>query len=206
MALRGVGGSLPAPACMPTCLLGEAGPEASRPGGAMRCSSPMTDETRKERLREALGQVFEAGGGEPLLESRFLALITLDSDTRLGLDVEARWVIAPADGREPFRCEPGSEHALYEVLESKRNVFEERLTEGALQHGLPSDDVVFAFPAVEVVRAVLSKGMAYTTRLALLWVIPSELRELRDDIARVSKAKETPAALKELAERLLVPR
>lgn len=171
----------------------------------MRHSRPMMDETRKERLREAIGQVLEAGGGEPLLGSRFLALITLDSETRVGLDMEAQWVIAPGDGRDAFRCMPGSEHALYEVLESKRNEFEERLAEGARGHGLPGDEVVLAFPAVEVVRAVLSKGMAYTTRLALLWVIPSELRELRDDISRVSKAKETPAALKELAARLLVP-
>jgi hypothetical protein len=163
-----------------------------------------TDEARKERLREAIGKVIEAGGGEPLLGSRFLPLITLDSETRVGLDAEARWVVAPGDGREPFRCEAGGEDALYEVVESKRNEFEARLAAGANALGLPGDEVVLAFPAVEVVRAVLSKGMAYTTRLALLWVIPSELRDLRDDIARVSKAKETPASLKELAGRLLI--
>jgi hypothetical protein len=165
----------------------------------------MTDETRKERLREALGPVFEGGAGEPLLGSKFLALITLDSDTRVGLDPEARWVVAPGDGREPFRCEPGDEHALYEVLETKRNEFEKRLAEGARGHGLSEDDVVLAFPAVEVVRAVLLKHMAYTSRLALLWLIPSELRELRGDIERVIKAKETPVSIRELASRLLVP-
>lgn len=164
----------------------------------------MMDETRKERLREAVGKVFEAGAGEDLLGSRFLPLITLDSETRVGLDPELRWVVAPADGRQPFRCEPGGEDALYEVVESKRNEFEERLAEGARGYGLPGEEVVLAFPAVEVVRAVLLKHMAYTTRLALLWLIPSERRELYDDIAKVSKAKETPASLKELAARLLV--
>ncbi len=165
----------------------------------------MTNDTRSPRLREALGPVFEGGAGEELLGSRFLPLITLDSDTRVGLDPEARWVVAPGDGRAPFRCEPGGEHALYEVLETKRNEFEARLAEGARKHGLPDDEVVLAFPAIEVVRAVLQKGMAYTTRLALLWPLPSELRELREDIARVATAKETPVALKKLAEHLLVP-
>lgn len=168
--------------------------------------TPMPKEdTRKERLREMVAPVFEGGAGEELLGSRFLPLITLGSDTRVGLDPEGRWVVAPGDGRAPFRCEPGGEAALYEVLESKRPEFETMLGEGARGFGLPADEVVLAFPAVEVVRAVLEKHMAYTTRLALLWPLPSELRELRADIEKVSKAKETPVALRELAERLIVP-
>lgn len=155
----------------------------------------------KDRLRE----VFEGGGGEEALGTRFLPLVTLDSETRLGLDPELRWVGVPTDGRPPFRCEPGSEHAFHEVLETKRRAFEDQLEEGARAHGLPADEVVLAFPAVAVMRGVIAKGLDYTTRLALLWALPSELRELREDLVRLASARTTSAPIKELASRLIVP-
>jgi hypothetical protein len=162
-----------------------------------------------ETLKERLVEVLEGGGGEAAAAAapgeRFLPLVTLESEMRIGLDREAHWVAAPPDGRAPFRVEPGGEHALYEVLESKRGDFEAKLEAAAREHGLPADEVVLAFPAVDVVRGVIAKGLPYMTRLALLWILPSELRELRADVVKIAGANEMPAPIRDLASRLIVP-
>jgi hypothetical protein len=56
-----------------------------------------------------------------------------------------------------------------------------------------------------VIRAVLAKGFPYLTRLALLWIRNTELRELRAEILVVSRSGEMPVPIRDLAERLLVP-
>jgi hypothetical protein len=60
------------------------------------------------------------------------------------------------------------------------------------------------FPAVPVVRSILAKKSSYLTRLALEWVLPSERRELREEILEVTRTDNMPAQVKELARRLLV--
>jgi hypothetical protein len=152
------------------------------------------------RVREIL----EAGGGEIAGDQRFLPLVTLDSGARYGLDVEARWLIVPAEG-PVVRYVPGVAHLFHEALEWKRDRFDEALEAGARAHGLPVDDVVFSFPAVDAVRAVLAKEHAYLTRLALQWIRPTELRELRADIKAVTTQPTMPLPVKDLAERLIVP-
>jgi hypothetical protein len=121
------------------------------PGAAVRCSPAMT-----ETLAEQVRAIIEGGGGESAGDTRFLPLITLESEARCGLDASARWVSVPTDGRPIARCEPGQEHLLYEVLETKRVDFEKKLAEGARAAGLPPDESVLAFPAVAVIRAVLA--------------------------------------------------
>ncbi len=158
-----------------------------------------------ETLKEEVRAAFERGGGEAAGDTRFLPLVTLESETRYGLDPDGAWIGVPTDGRPPFRCEPGSEHMFYEALESKRDDFEARLTEGARAAGLPAEEVVLSFPAVAVVRAVLAKEHPYMARLALLWPLPSELRELRADIVRISKSPSLSTPIKDLAQRLIVP-
>lgn len=158
-----------------------------------------------DTLKKALSLLFENGGGEPTPLGRVLALLTLESETRIAIDADKRFYALPADGRPVMRCEAGSEYMFYEVLESRRNHFEDQLCEAARKHSLPELELLSAFPSVEIIRGVLEKNMAHTTRLALLWALPSELRDLRADIIKASKAKHMPAAILELCERLVVP-
>ncbi len=157
-------------------------------------------------LRALLSDV--GGAGEPLTgvagAARFLPLITLESGQRIGLTESAAWVAVPEAG--PPRVYAAEEaHVFYEVLESKRADFEDRIEEAARAAGLPAEEVVLSFPATGVVRAVLGKGLPYMTRLALLWLRTTELREARAEIVAVSRSPQMPVPIKELAEHLIVP-
>lgn len=152
--------------------------------------------------------ILETGKGEPLpgaAGERYLPLCTLDSGAQVGLDHEARWLIVPDDGKPATRWAEESAWLFHEPLEWKRSRFDDALEDAARTLGLPPEDVAFHFPAVEVIRAVLSKQASYTTRLALSWIRPTELRELRRDIVAVTKHEDMPAAIKAFAERLVVP-
>jgi len=157
-------------------------------------------------LLKRLAEILDGDGGEPLLgATRFLPLLTLDSGARCGLDREAGWVLVPDDGREPVRYAAGHAYLFHEALEWKRARFDDTVEAAARAQGLPAEAVLFSFPAVEVIRAVLAKGAPYLTRLALQWIAPTELRELRRDIKVVSVHPDMPVPTKELAERLIVP-
>ncbi len=96
-------------------------------------------------------------------------------------------------------------HLFHEAIEWKRDRFDDALAETARALGLPEDALFLAFPATGVVRAVLAKRSSYMTRLALLWLLPSELRELREDILTVCRDAFMPTPVKDLAHRLVVP-
>jgi hypothetical protein len=146
----------------------------------------------------------EEGKGEVVAGGRFLPLVTLDSGARIGLDAEGRFALADAEGGavQPYADADG--HIFNEALEWKRSSFDDALAEGARALGLPVDDVLAAFPVAGVVRAVLGKGMHYTTRLALHWLRPSELRDVRDDLLRITQDRTLPTPIRELAGRLCV--
>jgi hypothetical protein len=156
--------------------------------------------TLAAQLREAL----DAGRGLVLGGRPALVLATLESGARVALDADARWFLVNAEG-SVREATAGDEHVLYEALEQKRTDFEAALEQGARAAGVDPDAVVLAFPAVAVVRAVLARRVPYLVRLALLWLLPTELRELRDDIVRVSKGSDLPLPVRELAEHLVVP-
>jgi hypothetical protein len=166
-------------------------------------------------LGARLKEIFEAGGGEPTgagadpgpagaAAARFLPLVTLDSGARCGLDVEGRWLIVP-EGGPAVRYAPAQAHLFHEPLEWKRRRFDDAVEASARAAGLPADEVVFSFPSVDVIRAVLAKEHPYLTRLALEWIAPTELRLLRTEIRGVTKGQNMPLPVKELAERLIVP-
>jgi hypothetical protein len=157
-----------------------------------------------ESLGAAVRAILEQGKGEAAGTARFLPLVTLDSNARVGIDERGQWVLVLEDG-EVRTYTPGDEHLFHEVLEWKRARFDEALEEGARSQGLPPDAVSLGFPATGIVRAVLSRNLHYLMRLGLLWLHPTELREMRDDIARVSEERGTPTPIKDLARRLLVP-
>jgi hypothetical protein len=158
-------------------------------------------------LGARLQEILDGGGGDPLPggDGRFLPLVTLDSGARCGLDREARWVLVPDDGRPATRCTPAAAHLFHEALEWKRARFDDALEAAARASGLPADEVVFAFPALDVVRGVLAKQHPYMTRLALEWLRPTELRDVRAELREVTRTPAMPLPVKELAERLIVP-
>jgi hypothetical protein len=153
-------------------------------------------------------EILEAGGGEPIDAagtSRFLLLVTLDSGARVGIDHEARWILLPEDGRPATRYTPESAYLFHEALEWKRGRFDDAVESAARALGLPAEEVLFSFPAIEVIRAVLAKKAAYLTRLALQWILPTELRTLRAEIKEVTTSLDMPLPVKDLAGRLIVP-
>ena len=160
----------------------------------------MNDTALVVRLRE----VFEGGAGAFQGALRFLPLVTLESGARIALDPDAHWVLVPGDGRPACVYSDEAAHLMHEVIEEKRERFDDALEKKARASGLPPDDVVMGFPAVPVVRSILAKKSSYLTRLALEWVLPSERRELREEILEVTRTDNMPAQVKELARRLLV--
>ncbi|MDI1479048.1 hypothetical protein [Polyangium sp. y55x31] len=158
------------------------------------------DETFRLHVRAIAAE----GKGEPFGGRIFLPLVTLDSGARVGVDGDGTFVLASAEGDviSPYSTEDA--HVFHEVLEWKRDAFDDKLEEAGRALGLPELSASLAFPASGVVRAVLAKNMHYTTRLALSWLRPSELRQVQDDIRRVAEDKQLPTTLRDFARRLLV--
>ena len=147
----------------------------------------------------------EEGKGESIGSARFFPLVTLDSGTRVGLDGEGRFALASAEGDVLSAYTPEDAHVFHEVLEWKRSLFDDTLEDAARALGLPAVEVGFAFPVTGIVRAVLAKNMHYTTRLALSWLRPSELRNMQNNLHRVAGDRQLPTSLRDFAQRLLVP-
>ncbi|MBI4703151.1 MAG: hypothetical protein HY744_18695 [Deltaproteobacteria bacterium] len=158
-----------------------------------------------EELRERVAALIEAGRTEKVGERFFVPIVTLESGTRLGLDEEAGWVSSPPDADALRVFGAGGERHFFEAVESKRSVIEDLLEQGAAEQGLPVEAVVLSFPAVELVAAVLETGSAHFARLGLLWLLPSELRQMRSKIAQLARSPELPQPVRDLAERLIVP-
>ncbi|WP_437820207.1 hypothetical protein [Sorangium sp. So ce1078] len=156
-------------------------------------------------LKDLVREVLEAGGGEPLEGGRFLPLATLESGARVGLDGSATWVFAPEGGGAALALSSERGRAFFEVIESKRDDFDARIEAAAKAAGLPPEEVAFSFPAADVVRAVLARGLPSMTRLALSWLRLTEVRALRADIVAVSRDPTMPVPIRDLAERLTVP-
>ncbi|MEP7126923.1 MAG: hypothetical protein ABJE95_38685 [Byssovorax sp.] len=153
-------------------------------------------------LAEQIAEIFAKGEG--FGEPPFLPLVTLDSEARYGLDAGARWILAVPEAA-PLVIGKSNVHLLHEALEWKRTRFDDAVTESARALGLPEDEIVDSFPVFDLVRAIFEKKTSYLTRLALAWLRPSELREVRSEILLVSKDKFMPAPVRGLAERLVVP-
>lgn len=159
-----------------------------------------------ERLSDSVREALDAGSkGVTKGGVTYLPLMKLESETEIGLDAALRWLAVPGDDCPPFVYAEGSEHVLSEVIESSRQTFDTSLEAGAVALGLPADDVLIAFPAVGIVRAILGKQSTYLIRLALQWLHATELRDIRADLIRVSQDKTLPRPVKDLAERLIVP-
>jgi hypothetical protein len=136
-------------------------------------------ETVAARIRELV----EGGGGELVFAVRFFPLVELDSGAIVGLDEKARFAITLPDVLCTYAPDTG--HMFHEVLEWKRNKFDDALEEGAKVHGLTTHEVSLAFPAAGIIRAVLVD-------------VQGEIRRIVDDRA-------TPTQLRDFAARMLLP-
>jgi hypothetical protein len=154
-------------------------------------------------LAEAVTRAFEAGKAEAFGATKQLILLQLESGARLGLDAEARFTLT-AEGGEPKVLDATTARDFHELVEQSRDAFDTALEARAKELGLTPNDLVCAFPAPLIVRAILDRDFPYLSRLALLWVIPSERRELADVIARAARSERLPPSIREIAERLLV--
>jgi len=153
-------------------------------------------------VRQRFDAIVEAGEAERVQERDFVSIFTLDSDLRYGLLDDLGW--AMVDGAQLIPFQRGNETAFVEVLEHPRAAFDEQLEQGAVARGFPGEAVLFSFPAAEIVTAVLAGSSQHFCRLALLWLLPTELRGLRDAILAVAQGSDWPVALRDLAQRLVV--
>jgi hypothetical protein len=167
----------------------------------------------------------ERVGGQP-----FIGIVTLDSGARLGLTIEAspddaeppdaeppdaeppdaeppgtpaRWAMAIGETLSAFAPDRAIKFA--ELIENPRADIEQRIEEAAGELGLPAESVLFSLPVVELVRAMFEKDRPHFSRLSLKWLLPSELRALRADIAALVDNELLPRELRDLAKRLVVP-
>lgn len=153
--------------------------------------------------RDVARERIDGGLCERAGELAFLPLVTLESGARVGVDRDYAWIVAPESG-EPKRMSDTTAHYFYEVVEQPRAKLDDALEAGARAAGLDPNAVLVDFPSVAIARAVLARDVPHLQRLTLLWILPSERRDLRDEIDRIASSPLMPAPLKELAARLRV--
>lgn len=157
-----------------------------------------------EQLGARLAELIEAGAGESVGGTPFLPLLELESETRFGLTLQEGWTAHPPD-KPLVAFAEGREQEFLEAIETKRGDFEARLGEAAEEAGLPAKSVLLSFPFTALARFALTRKSPYIVRLALLWLVPSELRDLRAEIASVASDRDFPKPVRGLAEHLTVP-
>lgn len=161
---------------------------------------------------DTLSKALSAIDSEAFGEARFVALLTLDSEMRYGLrfqlDDEGALADAPVwamhRGGELTCFSPATAKHFVEVFEHDRRDFETRLEARARELNLPDMEVVFSFPAFELVRTMMHSESQHYTRMAISWLLPSELRDLRADLIAIRDNSELSEAIRSLAERLVV--
>ena len=159
-------------------------------------------------LRERLVALAKESETECVDGQHFLGVFTLDSGFRYGLAFDDEleqlgWAVGTDEGMQLF-AERNVGHFV-EVLEHRRSDFDEQLERGATELGLPALETLLSFPALSLIRAVLTNFSQHFIGLGLRWLLPSELRALRKEIQRVADDKLMPQALRELAAHLVVP-
>jgi hypothetical protein len=155
-------------------------------------------------LADAVREALDAGRGELVEGKRALPLVTLESGARVALVEGGAWALLSPEGALRVVGE-GDAYVLHEVVEQKRADFDAALEGAARAAGLDADAVVLAFPSTAVVRVLLDRRVPYLVHLALRWLVPTELREVREEIVRVSKGSDLPLPVRELAQHLVVP-
>jgi hypothetical protein len=166
-----------------------------------------------EVLRAAIERGLAEGRGVSLEgDVHGVVVSELPSGTRFAIDPSgAYWVIGD-DGRAPARflrsthgpdeLPNGTEGRFAEALEVPRHDFEDGLEAGARAADLPVQETLLAFPTMELLQAMLAASSAYTARLALRWMLPSERSDLAAAIARIAKDAHMTQDVRDLARHL----
>ncbi|RLB62164.1 MAG: hypothetical protein DRI90_09705 [Deltaproteobacteria bacterium] len=155
-----------------------------------------------DAVRQRFDAMVDAGDSERVQDRHFVALFTPESGLRYGLVDDLSWAVVDGDQLTVFQR--GSELAFVEVLEHRRSEFDEWLEQGAAASGFPVDEVLFSFPTTELLQVIFEGSSQHFCRMALMWLQPSELRSLRSVLLGVAESTAWPAALRELAARLVV--
>jgi hypothetical protein len=153
-------------------------------------------------LTERLAALLEAGEAEPYAEHHFVSVLTLDSGMRYGLIEDGSWALVEGDELTVFA--PGTEMLFVEVLEVPRDEFDDRVLEAGRGIGCDPEELLFSFPVVELVSATLASASPHFRRISLMWLLPTELRGLRQAILAVAQDRSMPGSLRELAQRMVV--
>lgn len=145
-------------------------------------------------------------------ELSFLTLLEAPTGRAFGLswvtegEAPPRW--AYRDGAAVVPCDAeavaAGERRFVELLERPRHDVEDALDAAAGRHGLDVGALLRSLPSVPWIRAVLASRHDHLCRLALGWLLPSELREARDAIVAVAADDKLQIAVRQLAERLVV--
>jgi hypothetical protein len=166
-------------------------------------------------MSDVLRERFDELTGEGMVENvegrPFLALLVLESEMRYGLalrDDTLVWARVHRDrgGQEVlvFAGE-GTAERFVELFEHDRRQLEDRLEAAASELGLDGEAAVLSLPVSDLVTGVLAGRRALFCRWALRWILPTELRQLRDAIAPLAGDRALPHDVRDLATRLTVP-
>ena len=158
-----------------------------------------------EKVSARVIEILLAGGGEKVKDLSYVPLVVLESGTKYGLNEKGEWVAHRTGTTDLMTFGPGTEPQFCEAVEQKRGDFDQMLSDRAQALGFDPDATVLSFPSVEFVRDLLHRQSILFTRLALLFLLPSELRELRADIREVSANQGMPRPIRDLANHLTVP-
>jgi hypothetical protein len=159
----------------------------------------------REGMRERLEALSAAGVLETIEGRPFAAMVAFESGARCGLflgDDGPGWALAREGVLVPFAGKGA--RAFIEAFEQPREELEAAIDRSAAALGLEGEPVSFSFPTVELGRVVLGARSAFLCRRALTWLLPTELRPLRGDIAAVAADGSLPSELRDLARRLIV--
>jgi hypothetical protein len=158
-------------------------------------------------LRTALEGLVAAGKTEALGGVDFAGVFDLGTGLRYGLvllpEGDVGWAVV--DGARLVKFAPETAAFFVEVLEHSRREVDDRIEREAAQRGLPAEPTLFSFPSVALVRAIAATRAPHFCRMALVWLLPTELRELRGDIQALARDEECPEELRDLAAHLVVP-
>jgi hypothetical protein len=161
--------------------------------------------TERSPLQAAIVERIEQGEAQRVAEQPFLPIFGLSSGTQFGFDGDGHWVLHGAGQPGLRRLAEGSESHFLEWVEQPREEIETAVSDGAAECGLPVDLVVASFPAVQLVAALIASRNTHGCRLALKWLLPSELRPLRGELAELAADRAMPNPIRDLAAHLVVP-
>jgi hypothetical protein len=162
--------------------------------------------TAPSEIAQPLAALFASA--EQVAGHAFVALLDFESGPRYGLLATAdgtgdhgRWARASGGKITPFG--PGEAPSFVELLEHPRRDVETLIEKRAAALGLPALATAWSLPATDLVRAMLAGPSQHFARLAMEWLLPTELRELSAELRACSENRDFPEPVRALAAHLI---